>query len=108
MNPLVSQFLTAVFRWALQGVFVFFVAKGILTQDQGEAMLIGLVGSLATLAWVLWVKYRDRLKLLTGLASPAGTTQAQVEQKIADGQAPPATLAKDDKPRLEVGTMKKD
>lgn len=98
MNPMVAQFLTAILRWALQGVFVFLVTKGILTEDQGAQMMLGFIGSLLTLSWVLWSRYKDRLKFLTGLASNAGTTEKEVEADVKKGVAPSVTLQKDEAP----------
>jgi hypothetical protein len=99
MNPLVAEFLGAVLRWTLQGVFVFLAAQGIITPEQGEKMIVGLIGSLITLAWVLWVKYGQRLKILTSLAAPKGTTEKAVESMIKQGETPPATLRKTESPR---------
>ncbi len=87
---------------ALQGVFAYFVAKGILTQDQSASMVVGAVGALCTLAWVLWVKHGQRVKIVTGLASHKGTTEAQMEETIAAGGAPSAMVQKTDSAQLTV------
>ncbi|HXG71341.1 MAG TPA: hypothetical protein VNJ04_12115 [Gemmatimonadaceae bacterium] len=99
MNPLVSQFISAVLRWALQGAFAYLIAKGVLTEEQGSIMLVGLVGSLVTLAWMLWTKYKDRLKFVTALAAPIGSTERQVEASVKAGDYPSITTHKDEVPR---------
>lgn len=98
MNPMLREFLGAVLRWSLQGIFTSMVTKGILTPEQGEYMLIGLVGSLCTLFWILWVKYSQRLKILTALAAPKGTTERTLEQKIRIGDVPSVKTPKTESP----------
>jgi hypothetical protein len=48
-----------------------------------------------SLAWVLWLKYADRLKLVTALDAERGTTEREVERRVAAGDSPPVTLDKD-------------
>jgi hypothetical protein len=94
-------------RWALQGAFVWMTARGIMQPDQAELIVVGLAGALSTLAWVLWVKFRERQKLLTAAAKPAGTSERTVEAAVAEGKAPPVTLDKDARPHLSDATAAK-
>lgn len=98
MNPLVSSLLMGFLRWALQGVFVWMTARGIMQPDQADMIVVGIAGALTTLFWVLWTKWKDRKKLLTAAASHAGVTEKQVEAKVEAGMAPPATLLKTESP----------
>jgi hypothetical protein len=107
MNPLVQSLLMGFLRWALQGAFVWMTARGIMQPDQAELIVVGLAGALSTLAWVLWVKFRERQKLLTAAAKPAGTSERTVEAAVAEGKAPPVTLDKDARPHLSDATAAK-
>lgn len=95
MNPLLSQFLGAILRWALTFAGAWFVQKGIITPDQSELFIGGAITALLSLAWVLWLKYKDRLKLVTALDSRAGTTEREVERIVKAGHAPSALTDKD-------------
>jgi hypothetical protein len=100
MNPLITSLLMGFVRWALQGVFVWMTARNIMQPDQTEMVVAGIAGALSTLGWVLWVKYRDRQKLLTAAAKHAGVSERTVEAAVAAGAAPPAGLDKDASPHL--------
>lgn len=100
MNPLVTSMLMGFVRWALQGVFVWMVSRGIIQADQQEQVVIGVVGALGTLGWVLWRKYRDRLKIVTALSAPAGISERQLEKQIAAGVTPPVTASKEVAPKV--------
>jgi hypothetical protein len=100
MNPLVQSLLMGFLRWALQGAFVWMTARGIMQPDQAELIVAGIAGALCTLGWILWVKFRDRQKLLTAAAKHAGVSERTVEAAVAAGVAPPASLDKDASPHL--------
>jgi hypothetical protein len=95
MNPLLAQFLGAILRWALTFAGAWFVKTGIITPDQSELFIGGAITALLSLAWVLWLKYADRLKLVTALDAERGTTEREVERRVAAGDSPPVTLDKD-------------
>lgn len=79
MNELLKQFLGALLRHALTGAAGYFVAKGILTPDQSSAMLAALVAAVLGVGWSLWQKYVGRLRLVSALDLPAGTSEARVK-----------------------------
>ncbi len=79
MNPMVSAWLGAALR-ALLGPALTWIALRI-GMDEGDATVatLALTGVLLNVAWVLWVKYRDRLKFLTALESSPNTPEAVVQ-----------------------------
>lgn len=95
MNPLVSEGLKAILRWALTVAGTWFIAKGVLTPEQSDAIIAGAATVILSLAWVLWQKYRDRLKLVTALSVPDAITERQVEARVKIGEAPSTTTPKD-------------
>lgn len=79
MNPLLSAWLGALIR-ALIGPALTWVALRI-GLDEGDATVatVAVTGVALNVAWVLWTKYRDRLRFLTALDMPGGTPERTVE-----------------------------
>lgn len=84
MNPMLQAALGAIFRWAFTFLAGWFVQHGIWTGNQAETYVAGAAMATLTLLWTLWNKYHGRLKFLTALTMPAGSTEQQVEQRVAD------------------------
>lgn len=72
---LLRHFLTSVGTW--------FTVNNIGTEGQWELLLTGLASLLIGAALILWSKYRDRIKFLTGLTAKPGTTEKQVDKMIS-------------------------
>jgi hypothetical protein len=104
MNPLLVQFVTAVLRFVLNSVGVWFVAKGILLPNQVEEMTAGLIVSLIALGWSLYSKYRGKLVENTRAAMPAGATLLDAKEMIASGTTARAMTGADERPRLKETT----
>ena len=85
MNPLIVTMLGAVLRMGLLGLFATLIEKGIWTEGQVETLAVGLAGFLATAIWALWNHYKTRLKFLTALDMPPGTTEAKVNATLKAG-----------------------
>lgn len=92
MNPLFKEALGSILRWLFSGIAGFFVQRGIWTDNDAKTYVAAGALALLALGWSLWQKYGARLKLVTALISPVGTTENQVTQKIASGEpVPPVT-----------------
>ncbi len=72
----------SVVRFLLNGLFVWLVAKGVITQDQSSGVLVWLTGAIAVLVWSLIQKLRANVKLSTALGLPAGATIEEVNKRI--------------------------
>ncbi|HMV47028.1 MAG TPA: hypothetical protein PLD20_05810 [Blastocatellia bacterium] len=72
----------SVVRFLLNGLFVWLVAKGVITADQSNGILVWLIGAVAVLAWSLIQKLRAHVKLDTALGLPAGSTIEEVNKRI--------------------------
>lgn len=101
MNPLLQGFLTRVLQFALAGLFGWLVQKGVLTDAESQTYMTAAIAGIIALAWMLWEKYKDRLKLTTAMATQRPVSERQVEMLIQMGQAPPASLPKERVPYLE-------
>jgi len=88
MSDLLKSYLTGLLRHALTGVSAWLVSKGIASPEQNELLIVGVAGLIASFLLQLWVKYKDRLNLLTAAASEP-TTITDVKAQVAAGKAPP-------------------
>lgn len=100
MNPFVQDIGGAVVRTLIGIMLGWLVKQQLITGEQAEAWITGLSGAVIILAWSLYQKYTSRQKLVTALASPAGSTERRVEQVISEGDAPPVTIPKHVPPYL--------
>jgi hypothetical protein len=90
MNPLLFSALGAILRWVLAFGAGFFVERGIWSSEDAATYVAASAVALLALGWSLWSKYRGRVKLLTALAMPMGTTEATVKEHIAAGLPTPS------------------
>ena len=90
MNPMLQEALASILRWALAIGAGYLVQHGIWTQGDASSYVTAATMGLLALGWSLWQKYASRLKLLTALTMPAGTTEHAVEAKIATGVGVPS------------------
>lgn len=91
MAQLLITMLGSLLRMALLAAFGALIQRGVWTEGQVEQVALGLAGLIAVAAWALWNHYKNRLKFLTALESPAGTSEAHVIDKMKAGTG--ATLS---------------
>lgn len=99
MDPMVTEFLGVLVRWAVTSAMAYLVAHHVLTADQGATFGADFIHRallslplLATLAWGLWSKYHGRLKFMAALSMPTCATENDVLAKIALGQPTPSVM----------------
>jgi hypothetical protein len=104
VNPLLASFIGGLLRQALVGVSGYLVARGIFTQDEMTNYVSAFVAFAIGFGWMLWVKYRDRIKLLSALTLDTPATEAQLETAMAStpSAVPSSTTPKDVKPSSTV------
>lgn len=85
MGTVIRSVLTGLLRYVLFAVSAWAVNKGIATQEEVELLISGLAGLLLVFGSLVWVKYRDRVKLLTALQLPRGSSERDVDHEIAAG-----------------------
>jgi hypothetical protein len=100
MNPFISDVIGAIVRTVIAALLGMLVNQQLITHDQAEAWVTGITGAVIVLGWSIIRKYLTRQKLLTALASNAGTTEHEVEQLVKAGSAPPVSLPKHEAPYL--------
>lgn len=100
MNPFLNEIIGAVIRTGVAFVLGWLVNQMIISADQATEWTTAITGGALVLLWSIWQKYRSRKKLVTALASPAGSSEHRVEAMVSAGNAPPVTVPKNVPPYL--------
>lgn len=86
-------------RWILQGLGVWLVAKGVLSEEQADTLLVtvgGIAISGVVLGWSFLQKYiaqkRKAETAAIALALPSAATPKQLDVALVDNQLPPVNL----------------
>lgn len=96
MNPIAQEAIGSILRWGLAIVAGYLVKQGIWTDAAATTYVMAASLALLSVGWSLWQKYHDRVKLLTALTMPAGTTENQVIAKVASGAVTPTVTTPPD------------
>lgn len=87
MNPLLQSFLASILRWLLTAVGTWFVAKGIIKQEEIETYIAGAVVAIIALIWGLYQKHRAKLFADKARELPAGVSETRVKTEVARDRA---------------------
>jgi hypothetical protein len=90
MNPLFAAILGSFIRWGLTILATWLVEHGVWSSGDSATYVTGLTLGAVTLAWSLWSRYKSRIKFLTALELPSGSSEQYVNETIAKGKG--ATL----------------
>ena len=82
---LLTIFLGSLFRMLLILIFGVLIERGYMTDGQFAQLGMGLGGFVVVTGWALYRRYHDRLKFLTAIEMPPGTTEAHINEKIKNG-----------------------
>lgn len=91
MSPLLSEALASILRSVLKVAAGYLVARGVWTADEATNYVAAVALVIIGLGWSYWTTRRSRIKFLTALEAPPGTTEATVDRKVSAGTG--ATLA---------------
>jgi hypothetical protein len=83
MPELYKSIIGSVVRFALTGLFGWFVSKGVVTEGQSAELIIAIAGGVVVLGWSLYQKYKEKLKFFTALEVPVNAGPAKVDAVIA-------------------------
>lgn len=82
MATLVRDILKGYLRYALFGVGVWMVDRGIATPDQIEQLIGGLALAILALGWMAITKVQERLKLDVALSLPSWSTEDELNARL--------------------------
>lgn len=93
MDPLVLEILASLTRAGLALLTGYLQAHHVITADLGDRLTTHVVEhvaiwapAIAAVVWGIVAKYRGRVKFLTALQLPAGSSERNVEWHIETGQ----------------------
>lgn len=101
--PFVQQIVGVVVRAAVVFLAGWVAAHGgpTFTNDQVTKAVTEIVPVVAVLLWSFYQKYHGRQKLMTALASNAGSSENHVEMLVAQGASPSVLTPKHEAPLLQ-------
>ena len=91
MNPLFQAAIGAILRWFFALGAGYLVEHGIWSQSEASTYVTAAALAAVSLGWSLWAKYHSRIKFLTALEAPAGSSEADVKATIDSGMGASAT-----------------
>jgi hypothetical protein len=74
MQSLLTSVLMGLLRYILAGITGWMITNGIADEQQIGQLIAGLAGALILIGSLWWVKYRDRVLVLTALKMPPRST----------------------------------
>jgi hypothetical protein len=104
MNPILASFIGSLLRYALMLLVPYFVKHGIFTESVAEGYVEAAVAGLLALGWSWWKIHGNRVKLLTALSLPQGSTENDVKAAVASGAAPSVLTPPDTAPAAKPAT----
>lgn len=100
MNPILQSALGSILRWGLAIFAGYLVKAGTWEATEAETYVGAAALALLALGWSLWQKYHARIKLLVALTLPHGSTEKDVNAKVAIGHFPSVMTTADTAPTL--------
>lgn len=88
MNPLLQSAIGSVLRYCLMLLVPWFVKHGIWTESASERYVEAAVAFLLAIGWSWWKIHSQRIKILTALTMPLGSTENDLKDKVAAGITP--------------------
>jgi hypothetical protein len=92
MDPFYRALIGSVVRWLMTSIGSYLVAQHVLAADQTDRLTTDVVNHammaapiVVAIAWSVWQKYRSRIKFLTALEVPAGTSERKVDALVKNG-----------------------
>lgn len=92
MNPLLQSQLGSIIRAAILLAIPWLKVHGILTDSESVKFVESVTAVVLAVGWGLWAHYHKQKEVVTALASPIGTTQNDVREKIASGEPVPTVF----------------
>lgn len=73
-------------RFVFAGAVGWLVNKGVITGQQGEALIPAIILGAITVAWAIWGKYKVQDRIRVALALPADSTPEQLDHAVKNKQ----------------------
>jgi len=100
MNPLLQAQLASLVRSLLWVVATLVLPKGLLTGTKAEGVMEAASFAIVSLAWSYWKNHANRVKVVTALAMPGGSTEHELNAQILTKATPPISTPANQPPEL--------
>lgn len=90
MNPILQAALASILRWGLTLLAGFLVKAGIWSASDATTYVTAGTLAILALGWSLWEKEKSRIKVLTALTMPEGSTENDLNAKIKSSDPKPS------------------
>lgn|ERR1017187_139179 len=88
MNPIYITVVGSLLRWLLAIGAGYLVKHGLLESTDVKHWIAGITMALLAIGWSVWQKYHSRVKMLTALTMPEGSTENQLNTQIVSKVTP--------------------
>ena len=88
MNPILQAALGSILRYGLMILATFLVKHGVWTASAAERYVEAAVVALLALGWSWWKIHGNRIKVLTALTMPQGSTENDLKEQVKTGEVP--------------------
>lgn len=79
---LIKGIIGSLVRFAFAGAVGYLVNKGLITEEQGAALIPAIILGVITVAWAIWRKYKIQQRISVALALPAGTDPETLDRAV--------------------------
>lgn len=79
---LIKGIIGSLVRAGLSGVVGWFVAKGLITGEQGAALIPAAIGGVIVVAWAVWNKYKIQERISVALGLPQGAGPEELDAAV--------------------------
>lgn len=79
---LIKGIIGSLVRFGLGGAVGYLVNKGLVTEEQGAAVIPAVILGVITVAWAIWRKYKIQQRIAVALELPAGASPEQLEAAV--------------------------
>ncbi len=102
MNPIFQAQLASLLRSLLWVLGTYLVRKGIWTNAIAERYIEGALPVIIALGWSYWKNHTNRVKVVTALAMPAGSTENDLNTQIVTKATPSAFTPANQPPEIPL------
>jgi hypothetical protein len=102
MNPLLQQAIGSVLRCLLAIGAGWLVKHGVWESTDAKHYVGAASMALLAIGWSLWQKYHSRVKVLTALAMPQGSTENELNTQIITKETPPISTPVNTPPEIPL------
>jgi uncharacterized membrane protein YjjB (DUF3815 family) len=83
-SNLIKGIIGSLVRFVFAGAVGWLVQRGVITGEQGAALIPAIVLGVITVAWAIWRKYKIQQRIAVALALPAGANSETLDRAVSE------------------------